>query len=256
MFGRLALLSRVALFRRRALCRGGSLRRDCALFGRSALRGRRELSRLATETLVETDATRQALREVLYCERILAKTGDSVLRETLGNTETINAWAHFPEGDVYDPDSGGQWYYHCHPPEEAATEHGHFHCFVRPEGRDGPVHHLVGVGVDAYGRLLRLFTVNHWVVGDDWLGADATIALLPRFDLQLGRPSYLVNRWLTAVVRFYSADIADLIAARDRTIEAHLPEDPDAARADRALEVTSEVAADLGEAAGRGSVET
>lgn len=190
-------------------------------------------------------ARRQALREALYCERILAKTGDSVLHPTLGGASTIEAWTHFPEGDVYDPESGAQWYYHCHPPATETVEHGHFHCFLRPQGRDGPVHHLVAVGVDAHGRAFRLFTVNNWVVGDDWLDAAETIALLPRFDLQLGRPSYLVNRWLTAIVRLYADEIAGLIAARDEAIARHAAADEAAAKADRALEVTSEVAVDL-----------
>ena len=202
-----------------------------------------------TNRTTDPETLRQALREALYCERILAKTGDSVLREALGGAATIDAWAHFPQGDVYDPDTGGQWYYHCHPPEEGASEHGHFHCFVRPEGRDGPVHHLVALGVDAYGRLVRLFTVNQWVVGDDWLDATETIALLPRFDMQLARPSYMVNRWLTAVVRLYSREIAGLIEARDRAIAAHAPGDAEAAKADRSLEVTSEMPAHLAEAA-------
>jgi len=210
---------------------------------------------VGTNQTADPETLRQALREALYCERILAKTGDSVLREALDGAATIDAWAHFPQGDVYDLDTGGQWYYHCHPPEEGAREHGHFHCFVRPEGRDGPVHHLVAVGVDAYGRLVRLFTVNQWVVGDDWLDATETIALLPRFDMQLARPSYMVNRWLTAVVRLYSAEIAGLIEARDRAIAAHATGDAEAAKADHSLEVTSEIPADLAEAAQRLSVD-
>ena len=69
------------------------------------------------------------------------------------------------------------------------------------------------IGVDASGRLLRVFTVNHWVVGDVWLPAEATIALLPRFDLQLARPSYLVNLWLTAIFVAYEAEIGTNSAA-------------------------------------------
>jgi hypothetical protein len=204
--------------------------------------------------LADVDEQRQALREIIYSERVLAKTGDSVVSDTLGSATTVNAWHHFPQGDVHDPESGAQWYYHCHPPAEESIEHGHFHCFLRPEGLNGPVHHLVAIGVDPYGRLVRLFTVNHWVVGDDWLEADATIALLPRFDLQLGRPSYLVNRWLTSVVRLYASEIADLIKARDRAIAARMQDDAAAARADRTLEVTSELRADLEETARRFSV--
>lgn len=186
-----------------------------------------------------------AARQALFAEKVLAKTGDNILLETFRGAEAIQSWTHYPPGDVFDAETGAQWYYHCHLPIEGAREHGHFHCFVRPQGAKGPVHHLVAVGVDAYGRLLRLFTVNQWVVGDAWLDAEATIALLPRFDLHLARPSYLVNRWLTAVLDLYTDDIAELIRERDRVIAAHRPPEGIAAREDRALEVTSERAVDL-----------
>lgn len=183
----------------------------------------------------------QALMEQAFCEQILAKSGLSVLSETFAGVSEIEAWAHYPAEDVHDPASGAQWYYHCHPAEEGSAEHGHFHLFLRPEGGGGPVHHLIALGMSAEGRLLRLFTVNHWVVGDDWLPAEATLALLPRFDVQMPRPSYLVNRWLTAVVAAHLPQIAALIRARDARLAAHQPPEGTEARADRSLEVTSEL---------------
>lgn len=186
------------------------------------------------------DATGRAHAEIAYCEKVLAKAGLTVLSETFRDTDTIRTWDHYPPGDVFDPASGAQWFYHCHPAEDGTAEHGHFHCFLRPGGARGPIHHLAAVGVDAHGRLLRLFTVNHWVVGDDWLDAEATIALLPRFDVDMPRPSYLVNRWLTAVLSAHRTEIAGLVEARDRVLAAH-PDGFDAARDDRALEVTSEL---------------
>jgi len=186
------------------------------------------------------DAERErAAQEAAYCERLLAKSGENVLRETLRDAP-VTAWEHYPPGDVFDPDSGGQWYYHCHLPPADDIEHGHFHCFVRPEGAKGPVHHLIAVGVDAYGKLHRLFTVNQWVVGDTWLDAEPTIALVPRFDMQLAKPGYLVNRWLTAVITQYQPEIEALIRERDAVIAKHAGAgDVTAARDDRALEVTS-----------------
>jgi hypothetical protein len=182
-----------------------------------------------------------ALREIAFCESLLAKGGLNVLSDTFRDTESIQAWDHYPPGDVFDPASGAQWFYHCHPADEDAAEHGHFHCFLRPQGADGPIHHLAAVGVDAYGRLLRIFTVNQWVVGDDWLDAEGTVALLPRFDMQMPRPSYLVNRWLTAIFAAYEDEIAALVRERDRVLATHLPPDGVETRQDRALEVTSEL---------------
>ncbi|WEX09804.1 hypothetical protein [Chelativorans sp. AA-79] len=185
------------------------------------------------------DARSRALSEIAFCESILSKAGLNVLLETFRDTAETKAWDHYPPGDVFDPQSGAQWFYHCHPAEEGAAEHGHFHCFLRPEGPDGPIHHLAAVGVDAYGRLLRLFTVNRWVTGDDWLDAEKTIALLPRFNVEMPRPSYLVNRWLTAILAAYENEIAGLIRERDRVIAAHHPNDGSPPLEDRALEVTS-----------------
>lgn len=186
----------------------------------------------------EDDRSR-ALQEALFCERILAKSGENVLRSTLTDASSVEAWSHYPPGDIFDAESGAQWYYHCHIPSADGIEHGHFHCFLRPEGVQGPVHHLIAVGVDAHGRLHRLFTVNQWVVGDSWLDAEDTIALLPRFDVQMAKPSYLVNRWLTAIIRLYEDEIADLIRARDEKLKAHSASEGTAVREDRSLEVTS-----------------
>lgn len=196
-----------------------------------------------------SDEKIQAAREALFCEAVLAKSADNVLLETLRGAPSVEAWSHYPPGDVYDRDSGAQWYYHCHSPATDGREHGHFHCFLRPSGDKGPVHHLVAVGVDPYGKLIRLFTVNHWVVGDDWLDADGTVPLLERFDAELARPSYLVNRWLTAVLRLYRDEIAVLIQARDGVLATHQAPAGTEVREDRALEVTSELAVDLLETA-------
>lgn len=187
----------------------------------------------------ETNRER-ALAEMAFCETVLAKGGLSVLTETLRDAETVETWSHYPQGDVFDPQSGAQWYYHCHDIGEGSAEHGHFHCFVRPQGADGPIHHLAALGVDPHGRLVRLFTVNQWVVGDDWLDAEATIGLLPRFDVHMPRPSYLVNRWLTAVFTAYEREISELIRQRDRTLDRHVPPQGVAVRADKALEVTAQ----------------
>jgi hypothetical protein len=186
--------------------------------------------------MVET-SRQHALAEIAFCEAILAKGGLTVLSDTFRGVTDISAWEHYPEGDVFDPASNGQWYYHCHPATEGSDEHGHFHCFLRPEGPQGPIHHLAAIGVDAQGRLLRIFTVNQWVVGDDWADAATTIDLLGRFDMQMPSPSYLVNRWLTAIFVAYEAEIGELLRQRDAVLAAH----GETARDDRTLEVTSEL---------------
>lgn len=191
------------------------------------------------------EARQTAQREIAFCEQVLAKGGATVLTETLRGIERPQSWAKYPTNEVFDPQTGAQWFYHSHDPSAHDREHGHFHCFVRPHGAEGPIHHLCAVGVDAHGRLSRLFTVNHWVVGDDWLDAEPTIALLPRFDVHMPQPNYLVNRWLTAVLADHERVIIDLIYARDKAIADHRPVEGGDARASHNLEVTAEHRFDL-----------
>lgn len=186
------------------------------------------------------DTKETARREMAFCQHVLAKGGHNVVTQTLVDVKTPSVLKHYPEGEVFDPETGAQWFYHCHAIGKGEAEHGHFHCFVRPAGIDGPVHHLAAIGVDAFGSPLRLFTVNQWVVGDTWLEADATIPLLARFDLHMPQPSYLVNRWLTAIFVAYETEIAGLIRARDRRLASHVPPTGTLGREDRALEVLSE----------------
>lgn len=188
------------------------------------------------------DVRTTALQEIAFCEKILAKGGRNVVTETLKDVDQPATYEHYPTGEVFDPDSGAQWFYHSHAIGEPGGEHGHFHCFVRPLGAGGPIHHLAAIGVDAHGRPVRLFTVNQWVVGDTWLDAESTIALLPRFDVHMPQPSYLVNRWLTAVFTAYETEISDLIRQRDRVLAAHTPAAGTTTHQDRGLEIVSEFA--------------
>jgi hypothetical protein len=193
----------------------------------------------------ETANRLQAAREAIYCERILAKSGSGVVSAMLGGDATFVAMQHYPPGDIYDPDSGAQAYYHAHD-AGPRSEHGHFHCFLRPDGKDGPVHHLVALGMDHEGRLARLFTVNRWVTGDTWIAASPLAALLPRFDLQLAKPDYLANRWLTAVLAVYHDDIIELLHRRDEALAARGGE---TLLEDRSIEILSERPVDLDETA-------
>ena len=180
----------------------------------------------------------RATQEMLYCERILAKSGTSVLNRILP-AEGLLTWKHYPEPDVFDPENGAQWYYHCHDDSADHAEHGHFHCFVRPQGREGTACHLIAVGVNARSQLTRIFTVNQWVVGGEWHDASTTNALLDRFNVEMAKPDYLVNRWLTAVISRYEDDIIRLNIERDEKLAMSGLPLADILE-DRSLEVISE----------------
>ena len=198
----------------------------------------------------------RAGEEILEVERVLAKTGDNVVAEALRGAGTFYEWHHYPPGDVYDPESHAQFFYHAHPPgQRAGAEHGHFHCFLRPRGMpagivplvmpelavaDAPaapadpllapvaqpnqggnnekISHLVAISMDGSGQAIRLFTVNRWVTGETWYAAEDVVRMLDHFVIDLARPSWPLNRWLTAMFRLFRHDMAELLLARDAQI--------------------------------------
>ena len=203
----------------------------------------------------------EAAAEVLNCQRILAKTGDNVVSEVLRHEGSFYFWNHYPAGDVYDPETHSQYYYHAHPDDQRVEgEHGHFHTFLRPHkaGLDlrpapledadpskvAPDHvtHLVGVSMNRTGSVVRLFTTNRWVTGETWYHADDAIQLIDRFVVDHARPSWATNRWLTGVLRLYRPHIAELLRRRDACIAEHAAAQPEVnVYEDRSLEVTSEL---------------
>lgn len=180
----------------------------------------------------------EAAEEALEIEVLLAKTADNLVGELLKHADTFYEWNHYPDDDVYDPESGSQFFYHAHPADERIGEHGHFHTFLRPSGmpdgvRPAPVadlempeepndalSHLVGISMNSFGKAVCLFTVNRWVTGEVWYGADDVIAMLDRFEIGHTQPSWPVNRWIGALFRVYRQDIAQLVRERDAAVAA------------------------------------
>lgn len=224
--------------------------RDAALDGDYALES---LPTEALEDMAEAGA------EVMEVHRVLSKTGDNIVGELLKNNGTFYEWDHYPPGDVYDHETHGQYYYHAHASDQRFEgEHGHFHTFVRPKGMPAGIKpakvpgyeapedpndalsHLVAIAMTPAGLPFRLFTVNRWVTGEIWYKAEDVIRLLDVFKIDHAQPSWPVNRWVSAMVRLYKPQIADLLLARDRKVEAWQQRLPDVdVFEDRDLEVTS-----------------
>ena len=206
------------------------------------------------------EAMAEAGEMVVDAMRVLAKTGDNIVGDVLRDQGEFLQWNHYPEGDVYDPASGSQYYYHAHPPEERPQEHGHFHTFLRPKGMpegmtpapvpdlvlpddaNDAISHLVAISMDKYGLPIGLFTTNRWVTGETWYTADDVIRMLDIFEIDLARPaSWPVNRWITGMVCLFRPQIEDLVRRRDVTVAAWRPEDAETTvYEDRALEITSQ----------------
>lgn len=200
----------------------------------------------------EEESAVQAAESLLTSLRLLAKTGHNVVGEILQHSGTFVEWEHYPENDVYDPETRCQYYYHAHPPmERSFTEHGHFHLFAKasPErssrrkdgaGHAGELTHLVAISMDVFGMPRRLFTTNRWVTGERWLPADRVVAMVDRFAIELVRPNLVVSHWITAMVQLFRPTIRNLIIDRDRHIEAWRREHSSVdVFEDRRLEITS-----------------
>jgi hypothetical protein len=204
-------------------------------------------ARIGRAALEAMEARGQAVAE---CEAALAAHGSSLLDAALGGN-ALEPWRHYPDGDVFDPATHAQYFYHAHPPSERAEEHGHFHTFLRARGmppgirplvmpelaiagapaapaavpsapkphEDGdPWCHLVAIAMNEAGRPIRLFTTNRWVTGETWYRAGDIAVMLHRFVIGASNAPSLLDRWVTAMLGLYRPQIAALVEERDAAV--------------------------------------
>lgn len=214
-----------------------------------------DFDRLPTDRL---KAMAEAGAEAVECIRVLAKTGDNLVGELLRGHETFYEWTHYPAGDVYDPESHAQFYYHAHPQDQRTGEHGHFHTFLRANGipssvRPAPLPdyappadanddltHLIAISMNPVGLPIRLFSTNRWVTGETWYDAEDVCALVDRFVIDHAQPSWPVNRWVSAMLQLFHPQVVGLIRARDRSVAEWSAARPGVnAYEDRDLEITA-----------------
>jgi hypothetical protein len=213
----------------------------------------KELHSLSREELA---AMAEAAREVVECHRVLTKSGDNVVGEILPRNATFYEYDHCPPGDIYDPESHAQYYYHAH----RGGEHGHFHTFLRekgmPEGVEPVVQseaayfeqrtdrlcHIVAISMDRRGWPIGLFTTNRWVTTENWYAAADVCRMVDRFSIDLARPSWATNRWVTAMMQLFRPQIETLLHQRDAKLVAWHKTHPDAdVFEDRRLDLPSQV---------------
>ena len=206
------------------------------------------------------------------CRRELAARSRNIIGEVLGD-RGASEWKHYPDGEVYDPTSHAQYFYHLHPGRDRSIrEHGHFHTFLRADGmpigmaplilpeiavadapelpRQAPplkhgireeVSHLIAIAVDLRGEPIRLFTTNRWVTGETWYRADDVIRILDRFAISAIVPSRTLNRWVSAMLRLFRPQIATALRMRDENVMAWRRRHRTYVLEDPALEITSSV---------------
>jgi hypothetical protein len=225
----------------------------------------------------EIEQMGRAAAVVADCREQLAAKNSCILNEVLPGAAGPCEWRHYPDGEVYDPTSHAQYFYHVHPANgRLPPEHGHFHTFLRAEGmpsgvsplvlpeaavaaRAPPpqgaplkrgvraeVSHLVAISLDLDGEPIRLFTTNRWVTGETWYRADDVIAMLDRFAIAAADPSAVRDRWLVAIMQLFRPQIAALLRQRDATVMAWRRRWRASVFEDPRLEITSSLEIDLG----------
>ena len=219
------------------------------------------IHRLSAERL---ERMRHAGRIILESYRALDKADANVVGQCLAHQGTFYELEHYPRGDVFDDETGAQYYYHAHRPESG--EHGHFHTFLRAAGMpadvtpvpyrgaaerpesDDAVCHLIAISMNAEGFPTHLFTTNRWVTDETFYSAADTLRLAELFRVDHVFPCLAVNNWITAMLRLFWPQIRELLKARDATIRdwqrRHPGED---VFEDRDLEITSIMAIDVDE---------
>jgi hypothetical protein len=204
----------------------------------------------------------RAGEEVFDALRVLGKAGTNPVAQVLAHQGKFFEEDHYPKGDVYDGETGAQYYYHAH--RGPTGEHGHFHTFIRGKGipsaaRPAAVRsaarrprgkaeicHLIAISMNRAGLPIGLFTTNQWVTGETLFSAQDTIQMLDRFQVDHVHPCLATNRWISAMLRLFRPEIKMLLLRRDAKLGAWQGKHPDRdPLLDEELEVTSSVPIDI-----------
>lgn len=155
---------------------------------------------------------RSAQKALFHWLRLVERQGSLVRAFTTGSPPRQHQ--HYPPGDLVDPGSGTQCFYHCH---RDGDEHGHLHLFRRRKPRQ-PLTHLIGVSLDGRGLPLGLFTVNRWVSEDRWRPAAESLRLLEGISLGGAACDPHLSGWLVHFLRFYRPTLETVLEQRDQRL--------------------------------------
>jgi hypothetical protein len=155
-------------------------------------------------------------RAIVAARVVLAAEPGGLLGAATGGAATLEDWRHYPDGDVHDPVSHAQYFYHAHPPEpraappQAGAEHGHFHAFMRQGGLASGAHPLVMPELAIAGNPAAPAEAAPSAPAPAG-GADESWTHLVAIALDVrGRPLRLftTNRWVTGETWYAAADVA------------------------------------------------
>ncbi len=198
-----------------------------------------------------------AVAQAIDYVRSLAARNVNPLAAIVGSRRAPPVFHQFPQPGINRVGEGLGYFYHSHDaPASPTREHGHFHLFGRARRRRGedPVDsyvHLAGIGVDANGAPLRLFTTNLWVTAGRWRSAAFIRGELNRFAHRATRPDSGAERWIGLLLRLFPAEIRSVLRLRELKVAGWRREGVVQRRlADRRIHLLSAVPLALGEPAG------
>lgn len=185
---------------------------------------------------------KQSAHSLLAAQLHMMQQGPGLAVAALAGATRFVEWRHYPAGDLHDRATQCRFFYHAHSADErVAGEHGHFHVFVPAAAGEESFSHLVGISLDAHGMPVRIFSTNRWVTDETWIDGAGMVARLAAFRVTARGRLAPVAAWVTAFVRAYAEDIADLLRGRDIVIaERTRSRDLAEVLEDRSLAVISE----------------
>lgn len=212
-------------------------------------------------------------RLLRYAEQVLitqqqmqTTSGKNIIHYTLKKKRRHIRMNHYPKGDRMDLKTGGQYFYHCHREDEASSEHGHFHCFLRythipkylkpkplpdwDKNLKNPYAHLIAISMNRCGQPIRLFTVNRWVTDETWYDAKHLPTLINRFKMTLTDDPHwqILDQWIEGMLHLFAPQIAWLHHQRDAAMKAYDQKNTDDnPYENNSIEELSEIAIDLKE---------
>ena len=187
------------------------------------------LALVETQDLQQMEASGQEIKEWM---RLLQKGDSHLVQEVVKGEGIIGEKDHYPLGDTFDTESYSQYYYHTH----CFGEYGHFHLFLRQGGMGEGIRplfydvrnqtlddsdtfaHLIAISMDSEGHPIGLFTTNRWVTGEDWYATKDVKEMVKHFRVNQIHSSYVVNRWMSAMLCLFQPQIFDLIDQREELL--------------------------------------
>lgn len=157
-----------------------------------------------------------AAQELADIQMRYAETGRTLNEAALCGAREFLEWQHYPNNDLIDEKTGYEFYYHAHSAQEMPPgEHGHFHVIKR--NKDS-FHHLIGIALDQKGLVVRLFTTNQWVTGEEMADASQILKSVKEFEMTVMGRMAPISRWISALLRLFYPEIEGLVLERDKKI--------------------------------------